>query len=484
MTTIAMADHESLFTKVLNQREVFALAFGAMIGWGWVVLTGSWILGAGTFGAILSFMIGGALVLFVGLTYAELTVAMPKCGGEQVFSMRALGPGGSFICTWAIILGYIGVVAFEACAFPTVIQYLAPNFLQGYLYTVAGFKVYASWVGLGVVFSFIITGINYFGIKLAATLNVILTFAIFAIGIILIAGSVVHGNLETAKPFFDHGVSGIFSVAMMTPFMFVGFDVIPQAAEEMNIHPRKIGITLMLSILIAIVFYILVIMAVSLVLTKPELDASPLVTADAMKRVFFNIDAAAKVLIIGGMAGIVTSWNSFFMGGSRAIYAMAEAKMLPRFLARLHPVYKTPVNAVFFIGLVSCIAPFFGRAMMVWIANAGSFTIVVAYVTVALSYLILRKNEPNMERPYKVKGGRLVGGIAVLLGLFMGILYMPGMPSGLELQEWSIILFWIILGIIFGLIAKLKYGAVFGTAEGLLMPIKHRTRNRSSTTQS
>jgi amino acid transporter len=477
MTIKTMANHESLFTKVLNQREVFALAFGAMIGWGWVVLTGSWILGAGTVGAMLSCGIGGVLVLFVGLTYAELTVAMPKCGGEQVFSMRALGPSGSFICTWAIILGYIGVVAFEACAFPTVIQYLAPNFLQGYLYTIEGFEVYASWVALGVVFSLVITGINYFGVKLAATLNVILTFAIFAVGIVLIAGSVVHGSLETARPFFDHGVGGMFSVAMMTPFMFVGFDVIPQASEEMNIPPRKIGIIMMLSILIAIIFYMLVIMAVSLVLAKPEMDASPLVTADAMKRAFFNIDAAAKVLIIGGMAGIVTSWNSFFMGGSRAIYAMAEAKMLPRFLARLHPVHKTPVNAVILIGVISCMAPFFGRAMMVWIANAGSFTIVVAYVSVALSFLILRKNEPDMERPYRVKSGVLVGCIAVLLGLFMGVLYLPGMPSGLSFQEWGIILFWIALGLIFGFIAKLKYGAAFGTAKGLVMPIKYRMRH-------
>ena len=86
------------------------------------------------------------MIFFVGLTYAELTAAMPQCGGEHVWSHRAMGPTGSFVCTWAIILGYVGVACFEACAFPTIISYLWPGFLKGYLYTVAGFDIYASWL--------------------------------------------------------------------------------------------------------------------------------------------------------------------------------------------------------------------------------------------------------------------------------------------------------------------------------------------------
>lgn len=110
------------FERVLNKKDVLALAFGAMIGWGWVVMSGSWINSAGSLGAILAFLLGGIVVIFVGLTYAELTVAMPKVGGEHVFSYRGLGVGASFICTWAIILGYVSVVAFEAVALPTVMN--------------------------------------------------------------------------------------------------------------------------------------------------------------------------------------------------------------------------------------------------------------------------------------------------------------------------------------------------------------------------
>jgi amino acid transporter len=465
---------EEKFKKVLNKGEIFALAFGAMIGWSWVILSGDWIRAAGTLGAVLAFVIGGLLVLLVGLTYAELTVAMPKCGGEHVFSMRALGTGGSFVCTWAIIIAYIGVAAFEACAFPTVVQYVFPGFMKGYLYTVAGFDVYASWMVTGLVLAVIITVINYVGIKPAAVFNTILTVVIAAVGIALVAGSAINGDPATAEPLFDNGFKGILSVAVMTPFMFVGFDVIPQAAEEINVPHKKIGGILLLSIIMAITFYVLIILAVSLIMTKPDLEASSLATADAMKKAFFNSGAAAKVLIIGGMAGIVTSWNSFFVGGSRALYAMAESKMLPQFLGKLHPKYKTPTNAVLLIGALCFIAPFFGRRMLVWLVDAGSAATVIAYLLVAVSFLVLRKNEPGMERPYKVRSGVLVGILAVAMSIFMAALYIPGMPSGLTVEECIIVGIAVVLGAALGMAAKAKYGAEFGKAEGLLPPIKQR----------
>ena len=129
---------KSKFNKVLGMSDVLVIAFGAMIGWAWVVSTGDWISTAGTIGAIFAFVIGGIMVFLVSLTYAELTSAMPQCGGEHVFSYRAMGPNASFVCTWAIVLGYASVAAFEACAMPTVITYMLPNFLQGSMYTIAG----------------------------------------------------------------------------------------------------------------------------------------------------------------------------------------------------------------------------------------------------------------------------------------------------------------------------------------------------------
>lgn len=445
------------FDKVLNKSDVFVLAFGAMIGWGWVVLSGEWIQTAGTLGAILAFVIGGVMVLFVGQAYAELTSAMPKCGGEQVFSYRALGRNASFICTWAIILGYISVIAFETVALPTVLQYLFPNYVKGYMYTIAGFDVYATWVIVGIVSSIVITIINYIGVKTAAFLQGLCTILITLVGLALIGGSFVNGSASNIQPLFKDGVGGLMAVAVMTPFMYVGFDVIPQAAEEMNIPFKKIGQILILSVVMAVIWYAMIILGVSLAMDHAEIQGSALVTADAMAKVYNNSSIASKILILGGIAGIITSWNSFYVGGSRAIYSMAACGMLPPFLAKLHPKYKTPCNAIILIGILTSLSPFLGRNMLTWLSNAGGCSIVISYSMVCLSFLVLRRKEPNMLRPYKVKRVRFVGFVSICMCLFLGVMYLPGAPASLSWPyEWGIILGWAALGLIFYVWAALS----------------------------
>ena len=94
------------FAKVLKTPEVIALAFGAMIGWSWVLLTGVWLTAAGTVGTLIAFCVGGVAVTLIGLTYSELASAMPKAGGEHIYTKRALGSRWSFVCTWALLFSY------------------------------------------------------------------------------------------------------------------------------------------------------------------------------------------------------------------------------------------------------------------------------------------------------------------------------------------------------------------------------------------
>lgn len=468
-----MNQKTSEFNKVFSAWDILVIAFGAMIGWGWVVSSGGWIEKGGVLGAALGFVIGGIMIFFVGLTYAELTAAMPQCGGEHVFSHRAMGATGSFICTWAIILGYVGVVCFEACAFPTILTYLIPGFLKGYLYSVAGFDIYASWLIVAIVIAFIIMIINIYGAKTAALLQTILTVIIGGAGILLIVASVFNGSVDTLGEQMFVGssvgvnIKSVLAVAVITPFYMIGFDVIPQAAEEINVPPKKIGKMLILSVVLAVVFYALVIIAVGLVLSPDEIVASQngsgLVTADAMAKAF-GTSVMAKVIIVGGMCGIITSWNSFMIGGSRAMYSMAESYMIPKIFAKLHPKHKTPVNALILIGALTMLAPFAGRAMMVWICDAGNFGCCLAYCMVSLSFLILRKKEPDMNRPYKVKAYRFVGIMAVLMSGFMVLMYcIPGSGGSLVIQEWAMVGAWILLGVVFFIICKIKYKEKFGS---------------------
>ena len=468
-----MTQKKSEFNKVLNAWDILVIAFGAMIGWGWVVSTGGWIEKGGVIGAALGFAIGGIMIFFVGLTYAELTAAMPQCGGEHVFSYRAMGATGSFICTWMIVLGYVSVACFEACAFPTIITYLWPGFLKGYMYTVAGFDIYASWLITAIVIAFLIMMINIIGAKTAAILQTVLTCIIGGAGILLIVASVINGTVDNLDGQIFAGtttgvnIKAIIGVAAMSPFYFIGFDVIPQAAEEINVPPKKIGNILILSVVLAVIFYAFVIIAVGFVMNPGDIiasqEATGLVTADAMAAAF-NTKIMAKVIIVGGMCGIVTSWNSFLLGGSRAMYSMAESYMIPKFFTKLHPQHKTPVNALILIGILTMLAPFAGRKMLVWISDAGNFGCCFAYCMVALSFMILRKKEPDMPRPYKVPCYKFFGTMAVIMSGFMVAMYcIPGSGGNLILQEWLMVLGWSALGVVFYVVCKVKYKESFGT---------------------
>lgn len=436
--------------KILGNKDVLALAFGAMIGWGWVVTAGIWVMNAGSLGAILAFLIGGALVAVVGLTYAELAPALPLAGGEFVYSFKALGQKASFITTWALILGYVSVIAFETVALPTVFGYLIPNYSQGSMYTVAGWDVKATWAGIGILGSLIITWINYRGIKFSTAIMSVLTFLIVLAGLLLITGSTFGGDAVNMEPMFGKGMAGLLSVVIMTPFMFVGFGVIPQASEEINLPARRIGVLLLFSVLLALVWYVLIILGVSRILTPSELADSDLVTADAMAVAYGHSRLMGKILVLGGIGGIITSWIGFYVGGSRAIYALARAGLIPKGLGDLHPKYRTPYKAILLISVLSTGAPLLGRPALVWLVNSGGLALVVAWLMVTISFLVLRKREPNLVRPFRLKAGVPIGWAAVIMCFAVGALYMPGMPSALVWPyEWLIVIGWALLGLVF-----------------------------------
>jgi amino acid transporter len=433
--------------RVLSRMDVIVLAFGAMIGWGWVVLSGDWIHKAGSLGAMIAFVLGGILVVFVGLVYAELTTALPKTGGVHHFALAALGSKAAFVVSWSILLGYVSVVAFEAVALPTVVEYIFPNYQSGYMWTIAGWDVYFSWVAIGVGGSILVTLINWFGVKQAALLQLILTILLAVVGLSLIAGATVGGDVNNMDPFFSAGISGVMAVLIMTPFMFVGFDVIPQMAEEMNIPKKTIGRILLLSVGLAVLWYVLIIFGVSLSLNVKQLLSSSLPTADAMGAVFGSA-IFSKVLILGGIAGIVTSWNAFIMGASRIMYAMAQDGMLPKWFGQIHPKYKTPGNAILVIGFLTSLSPLLGRPALVWLVDAGGLSIVIAYLLVSISFIVLRKKQPELERPFRAGKNSTVGILATILSLGFVLLYMPGMPASLIWPyEWLIIGCWWIIGL-------------------------------------
>lgn len=434
--------------RVLKRRHVIALAFGAMVGWSWILLSGLWIERAGTLGAAAAFMITGVAMVLIALTYAELAAALPQIGGEHVYTERAFGRGISFLCTWSMLLGYMSVIAFEAVALPFALAYLFPGLNVGHLWTVAGYDVYLGQVVIGITAAVVLTTINIRGLRTAAGVQGFATTLVVLVGLLLLLGSGRAGEAANMEPWFAGSASGIFGVIVMVPLMFLGFDVIPQAAAEIDLPPQRIGALVVYSVLCAVAWYIVILLAVGWILDADARAAAALPTARAAS-VAWSANWAGDVLVCGGIAGIVTTWNAFLVGASRLAHVLATERLLPAWLAAGSDERAAPVRSLWLICALSCLAPWFGRPALIWLVDAGSLGVIVAYTCVALAFLRLRRTEPALVRPYRVPAGAWVGRAAAVLSLAIGTLYLPGSPSALVWpQEWLICGCWGLAGIL------------------------------------
>ena len=308
-----------------------------------------------------------------------------------------------------------------------------------YLWTIAGWKVYGSWVLCGIAGAVFFTFLNYKGVSLAATINLILSIVLGLVGIGFVAMTTTIGNFANTAPAFTD-FSGFAFVLGTTPLAYVGFNVIPQTAPEINLPYQMIGKVLMLSVVLATAWYSLITLGVGMSMPLEELKVANnvgLATVEAAIKVAGK--GMTLVMIVGGLCGIMTSWIGFFIGGARALSGMARAKMLPEFLGVIHPEYKTPANAVIMIGVLTALTPLLGRKVGVWLIDAGSFGIVISWFFVCYSFIKLRKFEPELERPYKAPMPGLMGWGGLVACAFMVVIFMPGMPSALVWPfEWAL----------------------------------------------
>lgn len=446
-------------SKVLGRTDVLAMAFGTMVGWGWVVLPASWVQEAGVFGAILAFALGAIMCIFVGLAYAELTPALPLAGGEMVFAYRGLGYKSAWISAWSITLAYIGVAAWEGIAIATAIEYIFPIPKIGFLWNISGDDVYASWAVIGVAGAIILSILNYLGIKASAIFQVMAAAGLVFVGIVFFLGGAAFGNPKHLVPFFTDG-RGILNVLMIAPSMYIGFDVIPQFAEEMNIPLRRIAYIFISVIVAAACWYFLIIIGFSLSAPPEVRNNSAVPVADAMAYAFRS-NAFGKLLIGGAICGIFTSWNGFIVAATRVLFAMGRAKMLPGVFGKVHPKYKTPTASIIFVGIICSLSPLLGKNALIWLVEACSFGTVVAYLFVALSFVVIAKKERNLKRPFKVKGRKWFSYVTVVITVFFIALYLPVVTNPFSWPyQWLLILGWSGLGLLLAVGTQTSYGNI------------------------
>ena len=452
-----MSNNNGHFKKAMRPIDVWGLALGAIIGWGCFVLPGNAFLPkAGPLGAAAGMLIGALLIVVISLSYGYLIRKFPVSGGEFIYTKEAIGKRNAFVCGWGMILAYWSLIPLNATALALISRYLFPGVIQwGLLYQVAGWDVYAGEVILASAFIIIMAIINIRGIKQAAWLQTAIALTLVGCICLLtfyIMGTCDWSNLAPGFPDGRRWWTGVFSIVAMAPWAFIGFDCIPQSAEEYNFSHKKSTGIMVSAILVAAILYIAV---CSLTASGLEPWQELLAQRSNWPTGYVVRNTVGLVgLVILGIAmfcAVVSGMNAFYISTSRLMYAMAVEGSLPKWFGRISPKFGTPANAIIFTMFASLFAPWFGREILLWIVDMTSVGAAIVFAYTTASAAIIAKRQGH-------RGQVWLGVLGCLISIFfLALLLVPGMPGYLSFQSRVVLVAWIIIGLLFYLNIRKTY---------------------------
>jgi amino acid transporter len=473
-----MAEQRATLEKSLNPANIWAVALGSIIGWGCFIQSPNWMVKAGgPLPLVVGFLLGGLLMIVVGMSYAYMIAKYPVSGGEFAYAFVGFGPTASFVCGWMLLIGYVGIVVLNATAVPVLFSVVAPGLLQvGHLWTVAGWPVYMGEVAVSIVIALIFGFIAIRGAEAAGNTQLIMCVLLCAAVVAILFGTILTGNFHTpnlqpaANQFDVPFVKGVILIIAMAPFLYVGFDCIPQAAEEFNFPANK-TLALIVSA-IGIGAFIYASIAVVTAAVMPWMEMVDLKNAAGQPESWRTGAMIKQALGMGGtvfvvvavLCGMFTGIGGFYMSSSRLLFGMARAKMLPKWFGYIHPTYKTPSHAILFVMVIAVLVPFIGREVLNWFVDMAAVGTGFGYFfTCAGAYVVLTKGlAPKSSED--ISPVVALAGAAISAGV-IALQVVPGMPAFLSVPCWCAMAVWVLMGVIFyfaaaGDFRKLSVGMV------------------------
>ncbi|WP_375450091.1 amino acid permease [uncultured Devosia sp.] len=467
-------------TRYAGIWQLWALGVGAVIsghfsGWNFGFMTGGW-------GGML---VAGAIigVMYLGLVFsiAEMSPALPHTGAAYSFARTSMGPWGGFVTGLFENVEYVLT--------PAVIV----TFISGYFGSITGIDP-ALYPILWIVFYAIFLALNIYGVALSFKVTLVVTLISLAVLVVFWISAITHmdfgrwalniGAGPDGKPvelpegngsWFPFGFSGVLATLPFAVWLFLAIEQLPLAAEE-SVDPKRDmprGIILGFGTLLVSAFMIVLLNPSVAGIGSFALGTSLEPLLDGFRAIYG--DSGAVVLGIVALTGLIASFHTILYAQGRQIFSLSRAGYFPSGLSVTHPKYKTPHVAMVTGALV-------GLAVMliIWFANGGGgtgetqlgddiigtvllnmavFGAMLSYIMQALSFILLRRNQPQIERPFKSPLG--IGGAVVTI-------VIAAVTLGYQMQDPNFFkgVIWVVLWCAVGV----AYFAVIGRSKLILSP--------------
>lgn len=459
--------------KTLGVFDLFVIGIGAVVGTGILTIVGTAIQGgpesAGAGPAIIISMVLAAIAcVFSALCYSEVASIIPVSGSVYTYTYATLGEFAAWLVGWVLMLNYVignitvgsswcGYLTQLLKGFRAYLPEFVVNFPLWLRYDIRSIYIMCDKYGMDIhdkvpfIFDTIPFAINLPVIVLTIISTLILIkgvkesarFASVMVGLnlLMITSFILVGAFyvkpENWVPFAPNGFSGIFMGAFIIFFAYIGFDAVSTAAEETKNPQRDLPIAILGTLIFCTVLYVLV----ALVLTgiSPVEAINPQAPIAAALHMI-NKDYLAGFISVAAVCALASVFLICQLAATRILYAMSRDKFLPKVLRSINRKHRTPHVMTWAVGLIIIFCSLFmDLNISAQLCNYGTFT---AFIAICVAVIILRKTEPNLNRPFKVPFVPLFPILGIISCLAL-VIY-----SFCELTS-SVVMFilWVIIGV-------------------------------------
>jgi len=472
---------ENRLRRILGPTQLTALGVGAIIGTGIFILTGVAAHDRTGPALMLSFVLAGLACVFAALCYAEFASMVPVAGSAYTYAYATLGEMFAWIIGWDLVLEYAVGSATVAHGWSAHFQEFIPIFHEGLSFIPAklpeafhtapvnycvnvgkgcphtGFVPTGSYFDLpAVLITFILTIVLVKGIKESATFNAIMVAIKLVIVVMVIGIGIFFINPANWHPFAPYGYTGVsffgntlfgqtaeggqplgmFAGAAIIFFAYIGFDSVSVHSEEAKNPAKDVPTGIIASLIICTILYILVSAVLTGMVPYKEINIDAPVV-DAFKRA--GLVWMQYLVAAGAMTGITSVLLVMMLSQPRVMLALARDGLVPKgFFGDIHPKFRTPWKSTILTGIfVAAMAGFIPLSILAEMTSIGTL---FAFVIVCGAVMVMRKTNPNANRPFRAPLVPLIP----ILGIATCLLLMFSLPA----ENWYRLIIWLAVGLL------------------------------------